>query len=34
MLRRSMGWYAANFISLPVIAAWVWLIADLTGFIQ
>lgn len=32
-MHRSWSWYFANFISLPIIAACVWLIAKWTGFI-
>ncbi len=32
-MNRSWSWYFTNFISLPIIAALVWMIADLTGFL-
>lgn len=31
-MNRSWSWYATNAASLPVIAAWVWIVAKLTGF--
>lgn len=30
---RSWAWYLANFISLPILAALVWVVAKITGFI-
>jgi hypothetical protein len=31
--RRSPAWWAANLISLPALVAWVWLVAEWTGFL-
>jgi hypothetical protein len=31
--RRSPAWWAANLISLPIIAVIVWVIAKWTGFL-
>lgn len=31
-MSRSWAWYFANFVSLPIIAALVWLVAIWTGF--
>jgi hypothetical protein len=30
---RSWSWYLTNFISLPILAALVWLVAKSTGFL-
>lgn len=29
---RSWSWYFTNAASLPVLAAWVWVVAKWTGF--
>lgn len=32
-MNRSWAWIITNFISLPIIAACVWVIAKTTGFL-
>jgi hypothetical protein len=32
-MSRSWAWYATNFISLPILALWAWVIAKFTGFL-